>query len=432
MLSNFDEAVFRCIDENSRLHIREAMRCYDAGAYRSAIVAAYIAVSFDLIEKLRILGASGDVEARRLLDELENLEKKRISNDPVAIPALLKFERNLPAVFRDKFEFFGVIAYDDIQRLVVDRNRCAHPTFLHGEEPYHPSAENARLHIRNALDLVLTQEPRQGKSALDYIRNLTTSVNFPKDEAAVRVRLEASPLKRGRPALIKAFIDEVTFGAATKGDTYFSRSSSVQSAEAVVAMHPGVALERYSKNISKLLLSHDPEVLRAGAVMALRLPDVGDLIDEASRPAVRAFIKSPLRAIKANAVQRALKIGWLRDAAAIEAKALTSSEIYEGSMPPAPEVIDRAIDIIVSIKSVRSANRTFRDLLGIMKFLSSEQIKTIFEMVRKGGPDLRSVSGFDAMLQVIASENAIGKEGLKKLLSEYAISEPKWLDPTDL
>lgn len=432
MLSNFDEAVFRCIDENSRLHIREAMRCYDAGAYRSAIVAAYIAVSFDLIEKLRILAASGDMEAKRLLDELEILERKRISNDPAAIPGLLKFERNLPVVFRDKFEFFGVIAYDDIQRLVVDRNRCAHPTFLQGEEPYHPSAESARLHIRNALDLVLTQEPRQGKAALDYLRGIITSSNFPKDEADVRVRLEVSPLKRARPALIRAFIDDVAFGAATKGHVYSSLGSGVKSAEAVVSMHPGIALERYSRNISKLLLSHDADVLRAGAVMALRLPDVGNLIDEASRPAIRDFIKAPLRTSKANAVQRALKIGWLRDFAADEAKTLTSSEIRAARLPPAPEVVDRAVNIIDSISSVEGANEIFSDLLGIMKFVSTEQIRIILKNTRTGILDSQSVFGFNAVLQVMASENPIGKDGLQKILAEFKIPEPKWLDPTDL
>jgi hypothetical protein len=44
----------------ARSYLREAVDCYNAGLYRAAIVTTWVAVVFDLIEKIRELALSGD------------------------------------------------------------------------------------------------------------------------------------------------------------------------------------------------------------------------------------------------------------------------------------------------------------------------------------------------------------------------------------
>ena len=77
-LSDLDELVLRCRDEKAKSYIRESVACYKAGAFRSAIVSTWIAVSFDIIDKLKDLALTGDKEAEK---QLEEFEKARQAGD---------------------------------------------------------------------------------------------------------------------------------------------------------------------------------------------------------------------------------------------------------------------------------------------------------------------------------------------------------------
>jgi len=114
MIAAFDELILQCSGDVGQAHIREAVRCYEASAYRAAIVAAYVAVNFDLIDKLRALAATGDGEANASAVELANLQDQQNRGSSQAVQGLLKFERNLIELFRDKFEFFGANEFEDL------------------------------------------------------------------------------------------------------------------------------------------------------------------------------------------------------------------------------------------------------------------------------------------------------------------------------
>ena len=163
LVSNLDELVLTCLDQNARIGIEEAIKCYNSGAYRAAIVTTYVTICFDLIEKLKSLAASGDGDAKTAESELTAAQIQHDQGNQQGIERLLKFERGLLELFKDKFEFSGVNEFNDLSRLREDRNRCAHPSFLKTDVPFTPSAEQARLHIRNAIVHVCSQEPKQGK-----------------------------------------------------------------------------------------------------------------------------------------------------------------------------------------------------------------------------------------------------------------------------
>ena len=78
MLTDLEELVQTCSDPRSRTYIQEAVNCYKAGAYRSAVVACWIAVAFDLIDKLRTIAATGDKAAGQWI---EKFDRARQEND---------------------------------------------------------------------------------------------------------------------------------------------------------------------------------------------------------------------------------------------------------------------------------------------------------------------------------------------------------------
>mgnify|MGYP006074009337 CR=1 FL=1 len=65
LLSDLDELVLKCRDEKTKSYIKESILCYKSGAFRSAIVSTWIAVSFDIIDKLKDLTLTGDKEAEK-------------------------------------------------------------------------------------------------------------------------------------------------------------------------------------------------------------------------------------------------------------------------------------------------------------------------------------------------------------------------------
>jgi hypothetical protein len=88
-LADLDELMLRCRDDRARAYIAEAVACYRGGAYRAAIVATWVAVCFDVIDKLRELALAGDKEADNVVAAIE---KARQTND---ITRALRIEREL-------------------------------------------------------------------------------------------------------------------------------------------------------------------------------------------------------------------------------------------------------------------------------------------------------------------------------------------------
>ena len=283
MIGSFDELLLRCHDAGTRDRIAEAIECYQSSAYRASIVSAYIAMCFDLIAKLRELSSDGDAEATSKVAEMDRMQDQLACNDPQAIGRLLEFERNLLELFRDKFDFFGVDEFDHLARLRHDRNRCAHPTFTKTNEPFRPTAELARRHIRNVVEYVISQPPKQGKAALDSLREVVLSTYFPSSHAARIERLRRTALGNPRPALTRAFVDELIFGFAKPEDKYFREGVVLGLIKVLIEMHRSDALERAVADTNKLLAEAGDEAVKAGVRIVLTVHEVGERIDALAR-----------------------------------------------------------------------------------------------------------------------------------------------------
>jgi hypothetical protein len=197
VLQDLDELILKCRDERARAYIREAVTCCKAGAYRSAIVSTWIAVAFDIIDKIHELSLAGDKEAESFVVAYEaSLANNNIEQS-------LKIERELLKTARQKFELISAQEFTDLDRLQEDRHRCAHPSRMTFSDVFSPPAELARLHIRSAVDHLLQHEPSQGKAALDALLKQIWSNYFPANADKALKLLQGSSLKRARPTLVR-------------------------------------------------------------------------------------------------------------------------------------------------------------------------------------------------------------------------------------
>lgn len=198
-LADLDDLVLSCRSERARAYVMEAVHSYRTGAYRSCIVATWIAVVFDFIDKLRELDLSGDAGAKARLERLDHI---RSSSD---VAGSLKFEREMLDIAARDFELLSPLEHADLKRLLEDRNRCAHPSLNSSEEIYEPSAELARYHLRNAVNYCLRHPPVQGKAALDRLVREVQSELFPIAVDQAAEHFSHGPLARPRVSLVRNF-----------------------------------------------------------------------------------------------------------------------------------------------------------------------------------------------------------------------------------
>jgi hypothetical protein len=83
-LGDLDDLVASCRTADARAYVSEAVACYRAGAYRSCIVAVWIATVYDLLDKLMDLALGGDAEAKRITDQLTRSTTRSRARQPAS------------------------------------------------------------------------------------------------------------------------------------------------------------------------------------------------------------------------------------------------------------------------------------------------------------------------------------------------------------
>lgn len=420
MLTTLDEAVLSCKSKSARAQITEAVRCYEAGAYRSAIVMAYVAVCYDLIDKLRALSSGGDGRASTLLADLAKYQNQLDAGNEQALVSLLKFERELIEKFRDDFEFFGINEYEELTRLRGDRNRCAHPTFFKSEEPYSPSAELARLHISNAIRFVLSQEPKQGKAALSQVQSVIMSQYFPDEIEEIVERLKLLGLENARTPLIHAIADDIVFNSADDSHPYFMFVPAYKAVDALIELHRSTASPRVTQNVEKLLKSGSDDAIQAGSLFVLRNVDVQNDIAERARKVVGSWVEKTDRPKTGNMVLRAINIDWLKESALKRLEQLESDDFTYLQRPVPNEMLDRAVSLYVAARSWDSANTLAPKVaIPFADAFNEVQVRRIFDEATNGSADLRGSHSFGEFIEKLYLESPLGKAKLDALTDEF-------------
>lgn len=246
---DLDELILLCRDKLAKEFIREAVACYRAGAYRSCIVSTWNAVVFDFIHKLRQLSQVGNDEASSLLHHFETMSRN------ADVKQLWKFESDIPRVAQSaEFELISPIEKNDIERLLEDRSRCAHPSISSLEEPFEATAELARYHMRSAVMHLLQRPPVQGRSALARIWQDIESFTFPTDPNLAAEYFKQGLLASARPSLIKSIIIGLTVSLLTEEKIDDERERQFSGLNAVALIYPKEAREILSEHLSRIII----------------------------------------------------------------------------------------------------------------------------------------------------------------------------------
>lgn len=416
--------IVHCVNDDGKFHIREAVRCYEAGAYRAAIVSSYVAVCFDLIAKLRGLASGGDQVAIALIDSLDKLQEQRRKGNNQAIKGLLEFERNLLEEFRDKFEFFGHQEFEELSRLRADRNQCAHPTFSNDALPYTPVAELARLHIRSALVYVLSQPARHGKAALNSLRTIITSAYFPNLLKDAVARLRGTEIGNARETLIRAFTDDLVYGWSNPSHAYYAHPNVLLAISATVELHRSMVVPKLVIAIQKLVKDSTTQAVRCAAAIAIKVIEAGEQVDEATQVVLKAWLLRETSEHKGNAIKGALLVGWWRDSALIALDALSAEQLANVTAPP-PEMITRAAQIYATSGTWGEANALAETLAKPLAEHFSYGDIVIVMRASSNGADLRGSHGFRDFINILYDKNQIDNEQLESLMDVHGLTSYK-------
>jgi hypothetical protein len=182
-------------DPLTKPRVREAIDAYNAGAFRSAIISTWVAVSLDLVAKIRELADQGDGAAlawRGTLDAAITAGNKQ---------KLQKIEADLLDDARTRFSFINEREYIELSRLRDDRHVCAHPAFVDVDKIFSPTAELVRVHLSTAVAAVLSQPPTPGRKALERFFAEIQASTWPGTRTELGAYLRDNYLDRGKQSL---------------------------------------------------------------------------------------------------------------------------------------------------------------------------------------------------------------------------------------
>lgn len=422
-LIDLDELILKCRDDRAKAYIAEAVASYRSGAFRSAIVGTWIAVCFDVIDKLRELALSGDMEAEK---HAEELEETRQSGD---IAKALKFERELLELARDKFELISHIEFIDLERLQEDRNRCAHPSLISEDQVFSPSAELARVHLYSAVSHLLQYPPVQGKYALDRLVKEIDSEYFPDNKDKARVSLASGPLRRPRESLVRNFV-VVLIKKLLKEDIDCKHQRRVAAAlNATAELHPQGHSTTFSEKLSPLLRSLEDADLKRVIEFFELIPDTWQYVQSDVQQRIKNFVSSLPGELLHN-IEFLLSFEPLRAQALSRIAVATPEEMMATPFfDLVPEVADRLITIFLESRTYDQANKWAKWLTIFASHFNEDHIRRIVTSAAENDQVLHSFE-LGALLNVLHSCKKIPEadfDGLLKAngLSAYAPASPQ-------
>lgn len=434
-LTDLDERVFEVRDKASRDLIREAIQAYRGGAYRSAIISTWIAISFDIISKVRELAAYGEANAAKFTKDLD----KAIQNNDR--PKLQTFERDLLTKAKEEFQIITEREFHDLERIMQDRHQCAHPAFVGEGVLFQPLPELVRNHIVQAIDILLSHAPMQGKSALEQLERDLFSPSFPNTAADIKTFMNTRYVERVNDSgLVKVMQSIISRLLGTDQEKYHGKEAQFATVlHALRSAKPALfskELEPWIK--SKTSSVHDERLLSL-IPFTVHDPSVWSAMDAATQAEIKALIGSASEAvIKKVDIYSGLSMSDLKPALMerfISLPEQLRTEII--SSHPMAEFAPHAIEFYRASKGFRSAEWNGKNLiLPLAKHLDADQIKQVLDVVltnrqvREAGENPEIIAElFDLTKDVLPKTNdiwrnfitAIGKG--KKRKDYYAYPE---------
>jgi hypothetical protein len=424
---DLEELLLRCRSKNAQGYLREAVDCYRIGAYRACVITTWVAVAYDLIDKLRELSISGDTVAASKVAAYEGYQEARNTKDALA------FEGALLSLVHKEFDLITPQELSDLSRLFEDRNRCGHPNYNRESEAYVPSPELAKLHLRNAVEHVLERPPVQGKAALDLLKQTVEDEFFPtKANDAERV-LRGTPLLNPKSRLLREFLRGCLLSLMREDLETKPVLQRLSAAKAAYRLHPDMAEQALQDNF-------DQDVFRTDGAKSLdviwllrRWPDLQVYVKEPSWAKLIEYLKN-VPSDELLSIAMSLHIEELRQEAE-KWVAVADEELLAKLIRAKPTINDavvkrRALELYADSTSWENAKFIAREIIKpLAEVFSVQEVKHV---VLAGHNDkVRQSYNFDATVRAVRDGSGISsaelsativEAGLEKSLKDFVIS----------
>lgn len=373
----------RIRNPQSKRYFLDAVKGYKAGALRASMTSAWVALVYDLIAKYRELSAMGDGAATTFLTSWDNATA---SND---VKKLLQLEGSILEDATASTQVVNNIARTQLERLREDRHLCAHPAFSAEAELFEPTHELVRLHLFNAVDLVLSQEPRQGKAIFDVYDVDVQSPGFPTAHSRILDYVEQRYLERVRTHNIRNF-GSVLAKSLLKGvpPQWDSQWSKIVSSLVAVRERAPQAWPDVSATIVSLIDSLEPAHRPRAIAFIAAFPDFWPLLMEPTRTAMQETVDNAEPAviddfrILAGVTLPQFRAPLLAVIADLDAENLSTAIAAR----PLPDLWPRAIELYRSSGSFRGSEERFRNLISpFAGKLESQKIDELLDAIVDNG-----------------------------------------------
>lgn len=380
---DLDILLTRIRNPQSRMYFLDAVKAYKAGALRGALTSAWVALVYDLISKYRELSAIGDAAAAAFLLSWDNATN---SGD---IPRLLQLEAGILEDATANTEVVNRLARLHLDRLREDRHLCAHPAFSAEAELFEPSSELVRLHLVNAVDLVLSQEPLQGKAIFDLYDVDVQSQGFPSGHDRILDYVEQRYLARVRTQNVRNF-GTVLAKSLLKGvpAQWDPLSRKIASSLVAVRERAGNSWADVSRAIVRLLDNLEPAHRPRAIAFVAAFPDFWPLLQQPTQTALQETVRNA----NANAgmdyrILAGVTVPHFREPLLALIAGLSRQQLVEAiAIQPLADLWPKAVQEYQGSGGWRTSEANFSDLINPFSGrLSSEQLDQICDAVIANG-----------------------------------------------
>lgn len=404
--TDLDILLTRIRNGQSKVYFLDAVKAYKAGALRASMTSVWVALVYDLITKYRELSAMGDAAATTFLTSWDNATA---AND---VKKLLQLEGDILEDATANTQVVNRIARTQLARLREDRHLCAHPAFSAEAELFEPSSELVRLHLVNAVDLVLSQEPLQGKAIFELYDVDVQSPGFPTDHPRILDYVEQRYLERVRTQNIRNF-GTVLAKSLLKGvpAQWEPQQSKIVSSLVALRERAAQAWPDVSPAIVRLIDTLDPEHRPRAIAFIAAFPDFWPLLLEPTRMALQATVENAEPAALADfRILAGVTLPQFRDSLLAVIAGLNDEHLANAiATQPLADLWPRAIELYQDSGSFRGSEAHFRDLISpFAGRLDSQQLDQLLDAVVDNGQNWDAAETDTLLLGVL--RNAVAAD----------------------
>lgn len=380
---DLDILLTRVRNSQSKAYFLDAVKAYKAGALRAAMTSVWVSLVYDLIAKYRELSSMSDAAATAFL---LSWDSATVAGD---IKKLLQLEASIIDDATKNTQVVNRIAGMHLQRLREDRHLCAHPAFSAEAELFEPSPELVRLHLVNAVNLVLSQEPLQGKAIFDLFDADVQSPGFPTTHARVLDYVEQRYLERVRAQSVRNF-GTVLAKSLLKGlpAQWEPQHPKIISSLVAVRERSVNAWTDVSQAIVKLIDNLEPPHRPRAIAFIAAFPDFWALLTEPTRTALQETVdNADPDALADYRILAGVAVPHFRAALIRVITGLNRDGLADAiAAQPYADLWPRAVEAYKGSVSYRASELNFRELVApFVGRLTSQQFEQLLEAIVENG-----------------------------------------------